>query len=310
MGVLFLSVSSAYAETAEEYYNRGLTYVCQYNLTQAISDFTKAIEMNPKYSTKYYLQRGDAYVKQGNLTQAISDFTKAIERDPLPAEEYYKRGDAYLKQNNYTQAILDFNKAIEIHPYNNANPYYGRGLAYASQGNYTQAIADYTKAIEIKPKYAEVYSARGDAYYMVKEYDKAWVDVYQVERFGLTVNPEFLAKLKKTSGKDQLVVSDYPQEKPNIDARINKMKTVLNLTQQQVDAVRPIIEGCENNFQQILQKYYRLTAPAQATNDVQNLIRLNNEMQREIEQNNEDYHQKLSQVLTPEQMNEWKSYAH
>jgi Tfp pilus assembly protein PilF len=53
IGVLFLSVSSVYAETAEEYCNRGLVYTGRGNFTQAISDFTKAIEINPSHANSY-----------------------------------------------------------------------------------------------------------------------------------------------------------------------------------------------------------------------------------------------------------------
>jgi len=50
------------AGTAQEYYNRGNIYGKQGNLTQAISDYTKAIEINPKYTEAYY-NRGNTYEK-------------------------------------------------------------------------------------------------------------------------------------------------------------------------------------------------------------------------------------------------------
>ena len=45
--VLFLSISSVYAETAKEYFDRGYDAHRQGNLTEAISNYTKAIEKNP-----------------------------------------------------------------------------------------------------------------------------------------------------------------------------------------------------------------------------------------------------------------------
>ena len=51
---------------------------------------------------------------QGNLPQAISDYTKAIEINPNYAEAYNTRGFVYGNQGNFTQTISDCNKAIEI----------------------------------------------------------------------------------------------------------------------------------------------------------------------------------------------------
>jgi tetratricopeptide (TPR) repeat protein len=45
--------SSASTETAGEYFNHGLVYRKQGNLPQAISDFTKAIAINPNYADAY-----------------------------------------------------------------------------------------------------------------------------------------------------------------------------------------------------------------------------------------------------------------
>ena len=47
IGVLFLSVFSVYAETADRYILLGVTNAKQGNLNRAILGFTKAIEINP-----------------------------------------------------------------------------------------------------------------------------------------------------------------------------------------------------------------------------------------------------------------------
>jgi len=149
-----------------------------------------------------YFNLGFNNVKQGNLSQAILEFTKAIEMNPGYADAYNNRGVAYAKQGNFNQAAADYNKAIEINP-NDANAYLNRGRVYDIQDNILQAVSFYTKAIEINPNYAEAYYSRGRAYYMEKEYDKAWMDVHRVEELGETVTPELLNALKKASGRDK-----------------------------------------------------------------------------------------------------------
>ena len=87
--VLFSNASFVYAETAEEYWNIGNVYYDQGNSVQAISDFSKAIEINPKYAEAYY-NRGYIYYKQDEFTQANSDLTKAIAINPNLVEDYGK----------------------------------------------------------------------------------------------------------------------------------------------------------------------------------------------------------------------------
>ena len=70
IGVLFLGLSSVYAETAEEYFKQGFVSYGQGNFTQAISDYTKAIEINPN-SAETYSNRGNAYGSKGDYDKAI-----------------------------------------------------------------------------------------------------------------------------------------------------------------------------------------------------------------------------------------------
>lgn len=160
--------------TAEEYYNRGKAYTNQGNLTQAIAEYSKAIEINPKHAKAYY-NRGNTYGKRDNLIQAISDYTKAIEIDSNFAAAYCNRGNAYQTQGNFQQAISDYNKAIEINP-DIAGFYSNRGNAYQIEGNLHQAIVDYNKAIELNPNDNVTYYNRGLAYYGIEQYKNSMAD--------------------------------------------------------------------------------------------------------------------------------------
>ena len=150
---------------AMPYYNRGTAYVNKGQYDKAISDLTKVIEINPSYVENAYLNRGVAYVNKGQHDQAISDYTKAIEINPKYADAYYNRGLSYKKNRKNDKDISEYTKAIEINP-KYANAYYDRGLAYDDKGKYNQVISDYTKAIEINPKYADAYDNRGFTYFV------------------------------------------------------------------------------------------------------------------------------------------------
>ena len=62
----------------------------------------------------FYLNRGLAYQNQGQYDQAISDYTKAIMLCPKFAIAYYNRANAFINKGQYDRAIADCTKAIKI----------------------------------------------------------------------------------------------------------------------------------------------------------------------------------------------------
>ena len=95
-----------------------------------------------------YNNQGITYYQKGDYDRAIRDFTKAIEINPRYAKAYNYRGSAYGEKGDYDQAIRDFTKAIEINP-KNSNAYAGRSWVWGKKGDYDKANADWAKAQEL-----------------------------------------------------------------------------------------------------------------------------------------------------------------
>ena len=150
------------------YFRRGFAYVEKGNSSQAITDFTKTLELNPDSAAAYFY-RGQTYDKKDDLDLAIADFTKALELDPDSAAAYFFRGRTYNKKDDLDLAIADFTKTLELNPDspNSAWIYFFRGFVYMRKKDYAQTISDSNKALELEPPStvrAVVHFLRGVVY--------------------------------------------------------------------------------------------------------------------------------------------------
>ena len=171
-------------EGVEAFYEHGVAHYNKGQYEEAISDFTKAVEISPKFAGAY-CYRGITYAKKGQYEEAISDYNIALEINSKDIQAYNNRGIAYRIKGQYDEAISDCNKALEINP-KFAGAYHNRGIAYFDNGQYEEAISDFTKALEINPKNAVVYRWRGDVYYSKGEYDSAISDFNKA----IDINPK------------------------------------------------------------------------------------------------------------------------
>jgi tetratricopeptide (TPR) repeat protein len=102
------------SKSSKEYYNRGMARFEKGENDRAISDFTKAIKMNPRYGMAHYY-RAMAYLHEQQYDQAIADYTKAIEIDPQRfAVAYAERALIYFVKKEYDKAWEDVHKAQSL----------------------------------------------------------------------------------------------------------------------------------------------------------------------------------------------------
>lgn len=99
----------------ESYFNQGYYYLRKDRNDNAISEFSKAIKINPKHADAHHY-RGLAYQSTGRYDRAIADFSKAIELNPKDASAYNSRANAWVIKGKYDRSLSDFNKAIELDP--------------------------------------------------------------------------------------------------------------------------------------------------------------------------------------------------
>lgn len=102
-------------QDGESYFKQGKFYLRKEQNDKAISEFSKAIKINPKHADAYHY-RGLTYQSIGQYDQAIADFSKAIELNPKDASAYNSRANAWVNKGEFDRALSDFNKAIELDP--------------------------------------------------------------------------------------------------------------------------------------------------------------------------------------------------
>jgi tetratricopeptide (TPR) repeat protein len=158
----------------DAYNDRGLTYGNLGQWDKAITDYSRAIEIDPKYSLAYN-NRGFDYANLNKWDKAIADYSKAIETDSKLIKAYANRGNAYGSLGQWDKAITDYTRIIEIDP-KYAIAWYNHGLAYDNLGQWDKAIVDYSRAIEIDPNYTDAYNYRGLTYGNLGQWNKAIAD--------------------------------------------------------------------------------------------------------------------------------------
>ncbi|MGO9597505.1 MAG: tetratricopeptide repeat protein [Isosphaeraceae bacterium] len=144
----------------------------------AIRDFSKAIELNPKYAGAY-LDRGISLTAKGKLREAIADLREAIKLDPKYSFNYNALGVALTRAGDHDEAIANYTKAIEVFP-GYGMFYRNRGLAWAAKGQLDHAIGDYGHAIELSSRDTQAYSNRGAALSRKRDLDGAIYDYGRV----------------------------------------------------------------------------------------------------------------------------------
>lgn len=179
--------------------------LCCKNLKKAISDLTKAAELDHNRSEIYY-NRAKANLHLGSVIEkkkatilykkALEDCNTAIKLAPEYKDSYVLRGEIYhLRLGDSQQAIIEYTKVIKLDP-ENGEYYVARGKVYADLNRNQQAINDFTRAIEIYKKIIEqqnddefdtrdvdfgdnAYEARGSVYFSLGQYQQAVKDYSQ-----------------------------------------------------------------------------------------------------------------------------------
>lgn len=126
-----------------------------------------------KDNVSAYLNRGDLRQREGDIDGAISDYNKALELNPEYVWALNNRGWVYYSaKKNTAKALEDFNKAA------NARPeyywtYMNRAAVYEYLGKWNEAEEDYNWASDLTPDSEIVYERKGLCFFRQKRFAAA-----------------------------------------------------------------------------------------------------------------------------------------
>ena len=147
------------------------------DLDRAISDYTLAVEIDPKMAPAFNA-RGIVYQKLENLDRAFADFNRAIEIDPAFAFGYLNRGEVHRRKGALAAAIADYSTGIGLKP----EPLItrlllqSRAIALRASGEVARAIEDHDATLAIDKEDLDAYMARAQTREMIADWSGAIAD--------------------------------------------------------------------------------------------------------------------------------------
>jgi len=165
---------------AEAWYHLGIAYKEKNNAALSIAAFEKAREYKTFKEADFYISSGLAYGMGKQYVKAITDFTKALEIDAENPEAYNNKGLYLTEAGILDSAHIYLDEAIRRKP-DFYQAVYNKGNTFAKGGDFRNAIVQYLKAMELKPDYTDALLNLGNSYAALNDYKNALLYFTKVE---------------------------------------------------------------------------------------------------------------------------------
>lgn len=134
-------------ETADSYYDEGVTASMRGDTALAIQHFEKALQLDPYHVASYH-QLGRCKVRLGALQEAVECFYRVIKARPGPIPPRLDLGFALLEGGNPKRAAEVFDEVAAMKP-DNARAMQGLGACAFAEGDWQRAFALATQAVNL-----------------------------------------------------------------------------------------------------------------------------------------------------------------
>lgn len=190
---LFNEALSRDPEQGMAYFYRGLVFAIINNFQEALKDFNRAIEIQPKEISldRIYDLRGNCHEDLGDREKAIKDYEKAIEINPSLVSAHHRRGSILsiwgMMSNDtkvdtterLTLAVEEFDFVIQCQP-ENIHVYEQRGRTRSLLYDEVGAVEDFSICIQHNPNDYIAYEQRAHSFTQLGRNKDALNDWYEM----------------------------------------------------------------------------------------------------------------------------------
>src|SRR6266853_967529 len=118
------------------------------DMAGSISEFQRAIGLNPNYATAHHWYGDGPLLALGRFEEAIAEGKRAIELDPFSPIMNADLGQNLFCARRYDEAIAQLRKTLQIDP-TFYYAHYNLGIALQLKGDLPAAISEYTQAQQL-----------------------------------------------------------------------------------------------------------------------------------------------------------------
>jgi tetratricopeptide (TPR) repeat protein len=131
---------------------RGVAYFETADYENALTDFSKAIALNPQDDG--FVMRGQVYFWLKDYINSVNDLSKSLEYNlsqDVKSIALYYRGSSFYWMSDFESAVKDYTDAIQADR-NNGLAFLGRSMAHRERKQYDLALADASRALALIPQ--------------------------------------------------------------------------------------------------------------------------------------------------------------
>ncbi|MEP2446084.1 MAG: tetratricopeptide repeat protein [Balneola sp.] len=228
-------------------YELGIEYTESGNPDAAIEEFNKALQIEE--SKELYNLRGVAKINKGDFYSALSDFSRALELDPEYSVALGNQGFAKLQIGDFNNAITDIKRSLAMDSVN-AKAYNNLGLAYIYTEQFDLAEQVLNIAIEQDSVYLDAWNNRGYNFMIQELYENSIADykkalsidsTYTNASFNIAFSYENLGYFEKAKNYYNLTLK-YLADNPNVYNRRGLVNLELELHEEAIEDFQKAFE--------------------------------------------------------------------
>ncbi|KAJ2723802.1 TOM (translocase of outer membrane) complex component [Coemansia sp. Benny D115] len=148
-------------QRADDIYSlRGMFNFLRSNLSQALSDMDKALEINPKH-VRTYLRKANLFTEKKDLDSVSKFLDQAQETEPDNAEVYFQKGQVQFLKQEFKEAASDYERAAALDP-DFVYPRIQLGVVQFKIGKMQEAMNTFSEAMSRFPTRSDLYNYYGE----------------------------------------------------------------------------------------------------------------------------------------------------